>query len=236
MAQNTVYTWPVINKQAVCKTQDANAGDDLILDGTMSVIGASQISFLRTGVSRSVSISSVDDLSGVMFTVTGIQNGAGIIKNNITGPAANQTVYTDEIFDTITSVSVDANVTNVQVGTGTTGFLPLIGADPNFSRFNIRNTNGSYALSVIPMTGNVPAENGITYTLWTTLENVENNYIPLLSQINRFFSLSVADYYFADQLTKNLYQASKLTNYILVQITATAQPETNSLEVIFMQS
>jgi len=214
MAQNTVYQWPIQNLQAVCKTQDANAGDNLILNGVMAVSGASQISFIRTGVSRSVSISSTDNLSGAKFTVTGIQNGAGIIKNNITGPN-NNTIYTDEIFDVITSVTVDSNVTNVQVGTGKEGFLPLIGADPNFSRFNIRSTNGSYALSVIPMTNGAPSDDGITYTVWTTLENIDDNGIPFKNQIDRFFSLEGTE---EDETGSIMLQGTGLTNYILLQV------------------
>jgi hypothetical protein len=231
MAQNTVYQWPVQNLQAVCKTQDVDAGDNLVLNGTMSVSGVAQISFIRSGFSRSVSISSTDDLSGATFTVTGIQNGAGIIKNNITGPN-NNTIYTDEIFDAITSVTVDSNVTHVQVGTGDTGFLPLLNADPTFSRFNIRHTNGSYALSVIPSIGA-----GITYTVWTTLENISNNGvpngIPFVNQTNRFFPLSES---LEDATTKQLYQTTNLTNYLLLQVTASTTPDTDSLDLIVMQS
>jgi hypothetical protein len=237
MAQNTSYNWPVMNKEAVCKTQNVTFAPaallaNLVLDGTMAVSGASQISFIRTGVSRSVSISSTDDLSGAKFTVTGIQNNAGIIKNNITGPTANGTVYTDEIFDVITLVTVErantaASVTNVQVGTGKTGFLPLINADPTFARFNFRHTNGSYALSVIPSSGSV------TYTVWTTLENIDDNGLPFLNQTNRFFPLAVA---LEDATTKQIYQATNLTNYILLQVTASATPLVDSLDLICMQS
>jgi hypothetical protein len=151
MAQNTVYQWPVQNLQAVCKTQDADAGDNLsIKRNVMAVSGVAQISFIRSGFSRSVSISSTDDLSGATFTVTGIQNGAGIIKNNITGPN-NNTIYTDEIFDAITSVTVDSNVTHVQVGTGDTGFSTFNKCGSHiFQDLISGSTNGSYALSVIP--------------------------------------------------------------------------------------
>lgn len=236
MAQNKSYNWPVINKQAVCKTQDVNAGDNLVLNGTMSVSGASQISFIRTGVSRSVSIHSTDNLSAAKFTVTGIQNGAGIIKNNITGPAANATVYIDEVFDVITSVTVDSNVTNVQVGTGKTGFLPLLSTDSALSLISIRSTNGLQALSIIPMNNSIPAIGEITYTVWTTLENIDDNGIPFLSQLDRLFHLSSGDPDLVDASEKKIYQATKLTNYLLLQVTDSANPETNSLDLIFMQS
>lgn len=231
MAQNTVYKWPVVNLQAVCKTQDANAGDDLILDGTMTEIGSAEISFLRTGVSRSVSISSVNDLSGVTFTVTGMQNG-GRVTEDITGPNTN-TVWSNQVFDTITSVSVNNNVTNVQVGTGTQGFLPIISASPNFSVLNIRNTNGLYALSVIPFKNAAIANgNGITYTIWNTLEDIKNNGKSLVSQIPRLFEFQGMK----DKGDKQLIQDINLTNYILVQITATATPDEDTLEAIYMQS
>ena len=232
MAQNTVYKWPVVNLQAVCKTQNANAGDELILDGTMAEIGSAEISFIRTRVSRSVSITSTDDLSGVNFTVTGMQNGGRVTKDNITGPN-NTTIYIDEVFDTITSVSVDGNVTNVQVGTGTKGFLPLISANPNFSVLNIRNTNGLYALSVIPFNGaNIANNDGITYTILNTLENIQNNGKSLLSQLPRLFEFQGM----SNKRDKQLIQNINLTNYILVQINATATPNTDTLEAIYMQS
>lgn len=231
MAQNTVYKWPVQNTQAVCKTQDANAGDELVLNGTMAEIGSAEISFIRTGVSRSVSIHSVDDLSGVNFTVTGMQNG-GRITQEFVGPN-NATVWSDEVFDTITSVSVDQNVTNVQVGTGTKGFLPIISASPNFSVLNIRNTNGLYALSVIPFKdANIANNDGITYTIWNTLENIQNNGKSLLSQLTRLFAVQEM----LDKGDKQLIQDINLTNYILIQITATATPNTDTLEAIYMQS
>lgn len=230
MAQNTVYSWPVVNLQAVCKTQDAEADENLVLNGTMAISGAEQISFIRLGFSRSISISSTSDLSGTKFTVTGIQNGAGIVVKDVAGPN-NGTVYIDSVFDAITSVSVDKNVTNVQVGTGKTGFLPLINADPTFSRFNIRHTNGSYALSVIPSTGA-----GITYTVWSTLENIDNNAIPFKDQTTRFFPLSEANPDLQNQTTKQIYHSTNLTNYLLLQVTASTAPTTDSLDLICMQS
>lgn len=231
MAQNTVYKWPVVNLQAVCKTQDADAGEDLVLNGTMAEIGSAEISFIRTGVSRTVSIHSVEDLSGVNFTVTGMQNG-GRVTQEFVGPN-NATVWSDEVFDTITSVSVDGNVTNVQVGTGTKGFLPIISASPNFSVLNIRNTNGLYALSVIPFkNANIANKDGITYTIWNTLENIQNNGKSLLSQIPRFFEFEEM----LDERDKQLIQNINLTNYILVQITATATVDEDTLEAIYMQS
>lgn len=230
MAQNTVYKWPVQNMQAVCKTQDVAAGKELILNGMMAVTGSADISFIRAGFSRSVSISSTNNLAGATFTVIGIQNG-GRIEENIAGPNTN-TIYTTEIFDVITSVSVDNNVTNVQVGTGDTGFLPLINASPNFSVLNIRNTNGLYALSVIPLDAGVPSnDDGITYTVFNTLENTDNNGVSFVSQLDRFFVFEKLE----NKGVKNLIQNINLTNYILIQITATAAV-TNTLEAIFMQS
>lgn len=226
MAQNTVYKWPVVNLQAVCKTQDADEGYNLILDGTMSVAGASQISFIRAGFSRSISISSDQNLSAVRFTVTGIQNGAGIIKNNIIGPD-NGTVYVDEIFDVITSVTVSVgNAVNVQVGTGKQGFLPLLNVDPAFSRFNIRHTNGSYALSA-----RVP-EDTIIFDIYTTLENIDDNGIPLENQLDHFFPVGAI----TNRQTSILYQNNELANYLLLYVKDTLVPETGSLEFIYMQS
>lgn len=230
MAQNTVYKWPVQNTQAVCKTQDANAGEELILDGTMAEIGSAEISFIRAGFSRSVSIHSAEDLSGVNFTVTGMQNG-GRVTQEFVGPN-NATVWSDEVFDTITSVSVDGNVTNVQVGTGKTGFLPLISVDPNSSRVNIRNTNGLLSFSVRPFSTDENQASGITYQVIHSLDNVRDNKMSFLEQkrLKHFFDL------FIDATDVEYFVGSILTNYLLVQITASINPTTDSLDFIYMQS
>jgi hypothetical protein len=233
MAQNTVYSWPGEDRHAVCKNQHANAGDNLILNGTMSVGGGAEISFIRTGVSRSVSITSTHDLSEATFTVTGLQNGA-LLTSPISGPTANGTVYTDEIFDVITSVTVDSDVTHVRVGTGDTGFLPLISVDPNSSHVNIRNTNGLLSFSVRTFRTDVPGAVdegiGIKYKVMHSLDNIKDNKKSFLDQLDHFFIL------LDNQTSSQYFLDSTLTNYLLLQVIESAHPVTDSLDLIVMQS
>jgi hypothetical protein len=71
------------------------------------------------GISRNVSLTSTNNLSGVNFTITGVLNGSSV-SEIIAGPN-NNTVYTTQLFDVIVSVSVNAAVSNVSVGTGLIG-------------------------------------------------------------------------------------------------------------------
>jgi hypothetical protein len=102
-----------------------------------------------------------------------------------------------------------------------------LNTDPTFSRFNFRHTNGSYALSVTLSTGA-----GITYSIWTTLENIDANGIPFKNQLDRFFILAEIE----DRADGVLYQDNNLTNHLLLQVTESTAPTTDSLEFIYMQS
>lgn len=220
MAQSTTYEWPVSDVEAVCVLQDKVGAGNLNLNGKLATSFSGQVSFIRAGFSRSVSITSTNNLSAVNFTISGAQNGA-LITEIIAGPN-NNTVYSTKIYDVIASISVSGTVNGVKVGTGKTGFLPLISAGPTSSLSGIRGQN-SYALSAIV------ANNHITYSVFQTLEEVADNAIPFSDQLTRFFSVlsGVAD--------KEIYQSSNLTNYLLLQVTASTDPENDSLTLIYMK-
>lgn len=117
--------WPVIDVAAVCALQNTSGAGSLSLNGTLiSTATPNQISFIGAGFIRSVSLTSVNNLSAVNFTISGLQNGA-FVTEIITGPN-NNTVYGVQYYDIITSVVVSNAVTAVSVGTGKAGYLPLV--------------------------------------------------------------------------------------------------------------
>jgi len=78
------------------------ASISLTLNGSMSG-GAGQVSFISSGYASGLSISSLLNVSASVFTVIGTFNDT-IITEMIVGPNGN-TVYTNNLFHTVTSIS-----------------------------------------------------------------------------------------------------------------------------------
>lgn len=161
MAIPAVFTWPVLDTQAISLTQTLGAAGNLLINGNLSF----NSSVILQGIGRTVSLTSVGDNSGVNFTITGTRYTRPVVET-ITGPNAN-TVYTTNFFDTITSISVDAAVTAVSAGTGTTG-------ETNWY-------NSNYHATVLGMTIQVVATAIITYSFQTTLDDVQINSTPTVA-------------------------------------------------------
>jgi len=221
MPVRSELNWPVIDTTAVCGLQTiGSAGSlDLTTGNLYTAQVPNQISFIDAGFIRSVSITSANNLSGRTFVISGFQNGA-FVTENITGPN-NTTVYGTKYYDIITSITVDGAVTAVSVGTGKTGYLPLI-------VLNNSSTNSyiNYSCSVILN------ETGITYSLLETLENVYTNWIPLQNQSSVFFpSMGLTN-----ETTSQIGNSTTVVNYLLLNITASTTPTTNTLNFILMQA
>lgn len=189
MARVIEYTFPATNTQDVCLSQ-APVNGGYILNGNLSNTISSEVSFIDKGYSRNISISSVSDVTGVTYTVTGFQNGQKIIEN-LNGPN-NSTVYGNEIYDNIISVTSD-DVGNhlVSIGTGSKGFFRIINIDLN--NYQV----GSSAITLITVTN--PA---FITTVYGTTMNIVNNgtkYLTLLTT-NYFSDIKnseTVDNYFA---------------------------------------
>lgn len=210
-------TWPVVDLEAVCLLQNLTAPGPLILNGTLinSNIPA-QISFIAANLTRSVSITSVNNLSGATFTISGFQNDA-FVTENITGPNAT-TVYGTKYYDIITSVIVSSAVTQVSVGTGSQGYLPLI-------PFSTISTTVNYSCSIY-----LSAGSGVTYSILQTLEQVTTNFITFKDQEGtNFFPIS------SNQTISQILNFTAITNYLLVKIVSSTNPTTDTLKFIFLQ-
>lgn len=157
MSKPVVFTWPAANTTAVCDLQNVAGAGPLILNGSLVNSGIAILS----GVSRTVSITSANNLSGATFTITGTLLGNTVSQANITGPNAN-TIYSTQLFDSVTSVIVSGAVNGVSVGSGTTGRTPWI-------NYNYHSDYGAVAIQAI-------VSNTINYSLVTTFENVVINF------------------------------------------------------------
>jgi hypothetical protein len=181
MSRFLSYTFPAGNTTDVCALQTVVNGNNFIKNGNLAVGG--QVSFNNL-YSRNISFTSNDDISAARFTINGIQNGVAITEPNIVGPN-DGTVYSVQIYDSITSIVVSvANATNVSVGTGGLGFLPLIGINlwPEVVNYTLTlaslTTTGDPHVALWGSLENI-ANNGSTY-----LQTITNALIPLGSVIN----------------------------------------------------
>lgn len=218
MSTFTKLTWPVQDVAAVCALQNLSAAGNLVLNGTLFDPSIpNQVSFARSNMIRSISITSVNNLSGVNFIIQGIQNEA-FITETLAGPN-NNTVYGTKHYDIIVSVTVSASVTGVSVGTGDSGYFPLLIINPN-------TTNINYAASIL-----LPPGSGITYSLLQTLDSVSDNFISFDDQINNFFECMGL----TDETTSQLESTAEISNFILLKIKSSTHPITDTFKFIFIQ-
>ncbi len=135
MSTYTKLTWPVQDVAAVCALQNVAVAGPLLLNGTLFNSNIpDQVSFARVNMIRSISLTSVNNLSATNFIVSGFQNGA-FVTETLAGPN-NNTVYGTKSYDLITSVVASTAVIGIKVGTGDRGFLPLLVVNPNAGFIN----------------------------------------------------------------------------------------------------
>src|SRR5271155_6191383 len=164
MSISLKYIFPVANVADVCAAQTTAGAANLVLNGNLANPNSDQVSFISRGYSRSVSLTSTGNLSGVNFTIVGTQNGVPV-SQTLSGPN-NNTIYanpTTITYDVITSITVNGAVaTAVSIGTGYTGFFPLI-------NINLEKRSGitNYSLSTAQLTAA-----SIHTTIYNTNDNI----------------------------------------------------------------
>ncbi len=213
----TTYKWPVIDKEAVCALQDGpGGGGDLLFNGTLySSDIPDQVSLISSNFSRSVSVTSTNNVSGVNFIIEGLQNGA-YVTETIVGPN-NTTVYGSQIFDIIKSVKTDNNANQVSVGTGKVGFLPIIPIN--------YDTIINLSVSVI-----LPAGSGITYSMLRTIEELPSAFVPYDTATSLFPGFGLTN-----MTTTGIGNVQEMTNYVLLKVNDSTNPETDTFDFIFIQ-
>jgi hypothetical protein len=150
-----IYTWAAASTTAVCQLQTLAAAGSLIINGSLVTGTAPFIASFGT-VSRTVSLTSANNLSAVNVTVAGTYQGA-VVTSTIVGPS-NSTVYTTQLYDTVTAVSTSAAVTALSVGSGTSG-------NTHWDQYDYYRPYPSMSVQVV-VTGTV------SYAFQTTLDDV----------------------------------------------------------------
>lgn len=162
MARPEVFYWPTADDEGFALTQDVTHGNEFILNGPLVNNGIGQF----TGISRTVSITSSDDLSLNTFTVTGTLNGKTVSEAKFPGPNA-ETLNTTQVFDSVVSISTDLDATNASIGSGLLGYT-------HWAEYN-------YQASIVGFVIQVDVGGGIKYSFETTLNDVTNpTYVPTL--------------------------------------------------------
>jgi len=229
MSRYLKYVFPSVDTQAVTYTQTLTAPGNLTLNGNLADSIHSKVSFMTNGYCRSVSLTSVNDLSVATFTVSGIQNGV-FVTEDITGPN-NNTVYGLNYYDIITSISVDRAVALVSVGSGLIGFFALINIDPNLGDVNYSltltsNNNANQIPTAIWGTNDNIALNGITY-----IDNTTNNYsLIAIKTIN-----AVTQYILPVPPVAGNSVYLPLYTSLLINLVGTNTTRNNSMTLIFIQ-
>lgn len=227
MANILQYVFPGANTQDLCLVQNTTGMMNLILNGNLaSSNDSTQVNFLSYGYSRQISFTSTNDLSAAKFTIIGMQNGVQVTET-LSGPV-NNTIYSTNIYDVVSFVTVDRAVASIQVGTGYNGFFPLIPIDLTKSYVN-------YTLSL----GSLFNTNQIGTTVYNTLSNINQNNSTFSNIItNNVGTLNTVK----PASNQNLYTYPvspttlvPLTRNILVQLSGSSLTIGNAMTLTFIQ-
>lgn len=166
MARPITLTWSAASSGAIAATQDVFEDNFVVINGPLAYKGPSgQGSPVVTffGIARTISATSVDDLSTIDLIITGELDGT-VVSSTLTGPN-NNTVYTTQLFDKVTSIQVTGDdATNLSIGTGATGRTKWV-------IYNYHATVNNLAIEVV-------VSGTINYSFKTTLDDIETNSTP----------------------------------------------------------
>lgn len=179
MARILKYIFPKARLAEICQVQSQLALGPVILNGFLVNPITGKVKFTDYGYSKNVVITSIDDLSGVNFTVDGTQNGAPvseIINGPVgSGPSSPSFAIGREIFDEIISITTDAAATNFIIGTGATGFFNPI-------NINLQRDVINYSITLATLTqANTPT--AIPAKIYIAYDDITNNRIPFKTQL-----------------------------------------------------
>ena len=131
----------------IALNQSTGGAADLVLNGAFVVNGVAQL-----GAQRQVELESLNNLSAATFTIEGTTDSGTVISESIAGPNAG-VAATQGNFRTVTRISVDQAVADVEVGTNGVGASEWIPLDQYFAPFNV-----SLAVIIGTGTANVTAQ------------------------------------------------------------------------------
>ncbi|CAB4124204.1 hypothetical protein UFOVP51_71 [uncultured Caudovirales phage] len=199
MRRYLTYTFPAGNTSDVCALQSTAGAGNLVLNGNLANSTNSQVNFLSKGYSRSISLTSVNNLSAINFTILGSQNGV-LLSETLTGPNAT-TKYGNNIYDFIISITVVGAVNAVSIGTGGAGYFPLIDIDLersviNYSLSTYKLTAASIPTRIFNTLNNIAQNNTLFINLGFDLfavktESADNQYILPVANVIPCYSILI---------------------------------------------
>jgi hypothetical protein len=115
-------------------TNDVCLTQDVLTNGFMVFSGTNGGNFIANGYMRTLSFTSANDISGMAFIVTGIQNGVSVTENVTggTGTFGVMTVYSVNYYERIISIQASGAALAVSIGSGSTTRI-FYNASLNFS-------------------------------------------------------------------------------------------------------
>lgn len=162
MAKPRLYIWPIPDQNAICSLQSIIGAGNLLINGTLTINTKFPGEAVFPGITRTISLTSTNNLSGVNFTINGMLNG-NQISETLAGPN-NNTIETTSIFDSVNSVHVNGSVTNVSIGSGTTGRT-------HWDTYNYNVTYNFVNVQISQVTGTINWEVNCTFDDVFTLPN-----------------------------------------------------------------
>lgn len=124
--QPAIYNWIAATPTAIFNSNNippVPGQRSFILNGNLLNPLAPNSPISLGKIARVISIASTGNVSAVNFTIAGTYNGL-TVSQTIAGPNAT-TVYTTQFFNTVNSITFNANVTSAtNVGTGNAGVAP----------------------------------------------------------------------------------------------------------------
>lgn len=163
MSRPVSQFWPAPNDTAVALLQDLAAPGALVLNGAFS---RPNVPFSFPQMNRVVSLTSANDLSGANFTITGSTSSGIAVQEVIAGPN-NNTIQSVNSYHVISSITCDAAVDGISIGSGQSGYLSWILYDYN------RNPSPFVAAQIV-------VDGVINYSFGATLQDVTSVLEPYL--------------------------------------------------------
>lgn len=222
MSRFLQYTFPAGNTMAVCKLQTLAGAASLTFDGDLSNQAGNYVSFASKGYSRAISLTSANDLSGVNFTISGVQNGVNV-SEVLAGPN-NDTVYSTLIYDTVFSISSNGAAAAISAGTGWEGaFLPI--------SINLEREVINYSLSVAKTTAAT-----VNFAVYATLDSLSNNKLTIPENIANNASLFAIEAMGDDANYIYSNTGNPIYAFLLVKLGADDTTIANGIKLTFRQT
>jgi len=153
------FSFAASDTAAICALQTTAGSGSFTINGTLAnannPYGQANRASITGGFGRVISLTSAGNISGVNFTVAGLDIYGRSVTETRSGPNAN-TVNTTQEFWVVTSVTVNGAVgTNTSVGTGSTGSSrPYLGgvftAPANYALYGVVGSTISWTVQDSP--------------------------------------------------------------------------------------